>query len=96
MKKLYSLRLCAFIDMGYQTTKANIPFSQQFSARFITIVPVSTLSWREEGDPTGENVDIQTIYFEGHRIPSLLRKPTQNQGDVEMFDEQEEESKMQI
>ncbi|MFM7858037.1 MAG: hypothetical protein ACKO96_40505 [Flammeovirgaceae bacterium] len=78
-------------------TKANIPFSQQFAARFITIVPAGILNWIETDDPATPNVDIQTIYFEGHRIPSLLNSieiKTLSEGDVEMREEEEE--KMQF
>jgi hypothetical protein len=100
-KRLFSLRLCAFVDLGYEVTKANIPLSQQFAARFITIVPAGILNWIETDDPATPNVDIQTIYFEGHRIPSLLRSVeinTTHGGDVEMNDEGEEaeEKKMQF
>ena len=100
-KRVFSLRLCAFVDLGYDVTKANIPLSQQFAARFITIVPAGILNWIETDDPATPNVDIQTIYFEGHRIPSLLNSmeiKTLNGGDVEMSEEgkEGEEEKMQF
>jgi hypothetical protein len=97
---VFTLRLCAFVDLGYQVNKANIPFSQQFASRFVTILPAGVLNWIEEDDPAKPNVDIQTIYFEGHRIPSLFASPSAQQQagvDVEMTDESsKEEQKMQF
>lgn len=42
-KSFFSLRLFAFVDLGEETRIAKIPFRQQVSARYVTLVPVQTL-----------------------------------------------------
>ena len=40
-KGILALRLCAFVDLGTESQKANIPLSQSFAARFVTILATS-------------------------------------------------------
>ena len=44
-KKLISFRVCAFVDLG-EENKANIPLSQAFASRFVTILPTSVIDER--------------------------------------------------
>jgi len=68
-----ALRLCAFVDLKDEN-KMNIPFSQAFASRFVSIlftdVHDHTALYPQE-TPHERNVNVQTIYFNGHMVPSL-------------------------
>ncbi|CDW77848.1 UNKNOWN [Stylonychia lemnae] len=65
----YRLRLCAFADLK-ECQKQWIPFSQFFSGRYVSVM----FTDRVINEDTDEylNYDVQTIYFDGLIIPSLL------------------------
>ena len=71
------LRVCAFIDLKDENMMNKIPFSQPFACRFVSVLFTDRLDHNhlfpaEDGKPDVPNVDVQTIYFSGHEIPSLL------------------------
>lgn len=77
IKQMLALRLCAFIDMKHEdNNKLNIPLMQSFASRFVTLLFTDkfdlTHLYKQEAPQDPPNYDIQTVYFQGHCIPSLL------------------------
>ena len=76
-----ALRLCAFIDLKNEDKMSKIPFSQPFASRFVSVLFTDVHdhthlyeennSMEESKPKDPRNVDVQTIYFSGHEIPSL-------------------------
>ena len=70
----YRLRLCAFIDVQ-QHEKRWVNFSQLFSGRFVSVLVTDAQKLNSNSkvcDDKYNNYDIQTIYFDGIKVPSLF------------------------
>lgn len=77
VKRILSLRLVAFVDLKHEdNNKVNIPLMQSFASRFVTLLFTDkfdhTHLYPQEAPHGPPNYDVQTIYFQGHCIPSLL------------------------
>ena len=68
----YCLRLVAFVELTSQD-RYSIEFTQSHAARYVSVMFTERIFVEELHDPQfGKNYDCQTIYFSGHKIPSLF------------------------
>eukprot|EP00347_Sterkiella_histriomuscorum_P001942 403370075 len=77
--ELFRLRLCAFIDVK-DAIKQWISFSQFFACRFVSVLFTNINNNQDIENQIVQdsqpNYDIQTIYFDGVKIPSLFNFDT--------------------